>query len=164
MRPEYVTLLTVTVSLIGSIGVAFITGYFSRKASTDAIDKEHRINHNKEKEREKRELTKLYISVIKADYENDMVIFHPNGFAELENDIYKETVRDMIYDKYHLIHDTVIKHFNKIEETNQKISNYEMYSDNSDLQLDIHVVADSYILMIEEIKKIVNKQRAKALY
>lgn len=159
MNSEYVTLLTVMVALVSSLSTAFITGYLSRKASTDVIDKEHKIEKKKEKEQERRELITLYISVIKANYESSIVTYHPNGLMEMNEALYKGAVRRLIYGKYHLIHDTVIKHFNNIEEKNQKISDYEMYSDNSEIQLDIYSAADSYVQMVKEIRRIVDKER-----
>lgn len=159
MKSEYVTLLTVVASIFSGWGGAFIAGYFSRKASTDAIDKERRIEKDKEKEKNKRELIKLYLYLIKLDYGKRVVDYNPSGYAEINTQKYNEYIRDAIYKKYHLIHETVIRKFNTIEEFNQKISHDEFYADANEMIIDIDVAASTYLDMIKEIKKVLDKER-----
>lgn len=154
MKPEYVTLLTVTISLLSGWGGAFIAGYFSRKASTDAIDREYKIAVEKRKDAERIELLNLYVSIIKADYEKGIVEHFPNGMMQLNHNDYDEEIRPKIYDKYYLIHENIIKYFNNIENKNAEIDAVGRF-DNEDM-IDL---ACNYLKMIEEIKKIVDSNR-----
>lgn len=157
MKTEYVTLLTIIVSMLSGWGGALISGYFSRKASTDAIDKEHKLNLEKHKEKEKTELLNMYVDIIKLNYEKNPVDYGFNGEARLDYNIFNDKIRPRIYDKYYLVHENVIVHFNYIEDTNTEIENSDVFGgfDYSDF-VDI---AFSYENMIEEIKLIVDKQR-----
>lgn len=154
MKPEYVTLLTVTISLLSGWGGAFIAGYFSRKASTDAIDREYKIAVEKRKDAERIELLNLYVSIIKADYEKGIVEYFPNGMMQLSYNDYDKEIRPKIYDKYYLIHEKIIKYFNNIENKNAEIDAVGGF-DNEDM-MDI---AYNYTKMIDEIKKIVDSNR-----
>ncbi len=158
MKPEYVTLLTVTISLLSGLGGAFITGYFSRKTSTDAIDREHNLAIKKRKESERRELLQLYVSIIKLDYEKNPIEYSPNGTRHLDYSFFNDEIRPRIYDKYYLIHENVIVHFNQIENRNAEINAVGGYDD-----IDVMDIAYSYENLIEEIKLIVDSQRATTL-
>lgn len=56
IKAEYVTLLTVTVSLLSGWGGVFIAGYFSRRAIIDVIEKEHQVSLEKMMASERRDL------------------------------------------------------------------------------------------------------------
>lgn len=154
MKPEYVTLLTVTISLLSGWGGAFIAGYFSRKSSTDAIDREYKIAVEKRKDAERIELLKVYVSIIKVEYEKGIVEYFPNGMMQLSYNDFDKEIRPKIYDKYYLIHESVIWYFNKIENKNAEIDAVGGF-DNEDM-MDI---AYNYTKMIDEIKKIVDSNR-----
>lgn len=158
MKSEYVTLLTITVSLLSGWGGALISGYFSRKASTDAIDKEHKLEMEKRNETERIELLNLYVAIIKLDYEKNPVDYGFNGEAKFDNNFFHDEIRPRIYDKYYLIHENVIIHFNDIENKNAAIENSDMFGGFD--ERDITDIAYSYENMVEEIKLIVDKQRA----
>lgn len=158
MKSEYVTLLTVFVSLLSVLGGAFITGYFSRKASIDAIDREHKLSLEKRKESERLELLNLYVSIIKLDYEKNPVEHGFNGEANFDYNFFDDEMRPKIYDKYYLIHENVIIHFNQIENKNAAIANSDAFGGFD--ESDITDIAYSYENMIEEVKLIVDKQRA----
>lgn len=158
MKSEYVTLLTIIISLLSGWGGAIISGYFSRKASTDTIELEHKLEIKKRKEKERVELLDLYVTIIKLDYEKNPVDYGYNGEARLDHNLFHEVIRPKIYDKYYLIHDNVIIHFNEIENKNSMIENSDLFGGFD--ESDITDIAHSYILMIHEIKLIVDKQRA----
>lgn len=158
MKSEYVTLLTITISLLSGWGGALISGYFSRKASTDAIDKEHKLEIEKRKEAERIELLNLYVAIIKLDYEKNPVEYGLNGEARFDNDFFYDEIRPKIYDKYYLIHENVINYFNQIENKNEAIANSDMFGGFD--AGDIIDIAHSYENMVKEIKLIVDKQRA----
>lgn len=157
MKSEYVTLLTVTVSLLSGWGGAFIAGHFSRKASTDAIDKEHQIAVEKRKEEERIELLQLYVSIIRMDFEENPVEYQMNGSMSLDHAFFNKEIRPKIYEKYYLIHENVILHFNQIEHKNSAIVASDAFGGFDDMDV-IHI-AQSYENMIEEIKLLVNKER-----
>lgn len=154
MKSEYVTLLTVTISLLSGWGGAIIAGHFSRKASTDAIDREYKIAIEKRKDEERIELLKVYVSIIKVEYEKGIVEYFPNGMMQLSYNDFDKEIRPKIYDKYYLIHESVIRYFNNIENKNAEIDAVGGF-DNEDM-MDI---AYNYIKMIDEIKKIIDSNR-----
>jgi|SRR5699024_3224374 len=159
MKAEYVTLLTVFASIVSGWGGAFIAGYFSRKASTDAIDKEREIRKDETRKKSEKNLIKLYTYLIKIDYGKEVFSMNSGGFSELDMDIYNNHIRDAIYEKYHLVHESVIKHFNKIEKTNQKLMHDQFYSGSNEMIADIDAAAEAYRDMIKEIKRILDKER-----
>src|SRR5699024_9488759 len=101
MKAEYVTLLTVTISLLSGWGGAFIEGYFSRKASTDVIDKEYKLAIHKRKEKERIALLNLYVSLIRLDYEESPIEYNQDGTSHLDYHFFNNYVRPRIYDKYY---------------------------------------------------------------
>jgi hypothetical protein len=129
MKTEYVTLLTVAVSLLSGWGGAFIAGYFSRKSSIDAMDKEYQLSLEKRNETERRELLNLYVSIIKSDFERSPITLYPNGLLSLDQRFYDDEIRPKIYEKYYLIHENVIIHFNQIEKRNAEINANDGYDD-----------------------------------
>src|SRR5690625_2679327 len=148
MKSEYVTLLTITISLLSGWGGALISGHFSRKASTDAIDQEHKLEMEKRKESESIQLLNLYVAIIKLDYEKNPVDYGFNGEAKFDNNLFHDEIRPKIYEKYYLVHENVIIYFNQIE-------NSDMFGGFD--EKDITDIAYSYENMVEEIKLIVDK-------
>lgn len=156
MKSEYVTLLTVIASIVSGWGGAFIAGHFSRKASTDAIEKERDIEEKKNIEIEKRNLLGMYITLIRLDYEENPVSYQNNGAPNLDGDFFHQEVRPRIYTRYYAIHEDIIKEFNYIEERISIINSSNNYDET-----DFIDIAYSYENMIEEIKLIVDKERFK---
>lgn len=156
IKTEYVTLLTVTVSLLSGWGGAFIAGYFSRRANIEVMEKEHQISLEKMKETERINLLQLYVSIIKLDFEKNPITYYPNGAMSLDDNFFKDEIRPLVYDKYHLIHEKVIVYFNNIEKCNAEINNTGNYD-----EMDMVDIANTYLNMVTEIKEIVDTQRAK---
>lgn len=146
-------------SIISGWGGAFIAGYYSRRAAIDALDKERSIGKEEKQKKKKRELIDLYIHIIKIDYGNQLAEYSQSGFAILNFETYNEHIRNQIYKKYHLVHETVIKEFNKIEKINQKLRYNEFYADQSEMLMDEDKVVTHYNNMIKEIKKLLDNER-----
>lgn len=158
MKAEYVTLLTVTISLLSGWGGSLISGYLSRKASTEIIEKEYKLSLQKRRESERRELLQVYVTIIKLDFEKSPITHYPNGALSLDDNYFSEEIRPVMYDKYYLIHEDVILHFNQIENKSAEINATGNFG-----ELDAIDIAYSYENMIEEIKLIVDTQRTRTL-
>jgi|SRR5690625_2456714 len=161
MKTEYVTLLTVVMSTISGLGGAFITGHFSKKSASEAVEKEHSIERNKQRRKEKEELLRMYVKVIKVDYEKVFVHVSPSGMMYLDYKMYNEEIRSEIYNHYHLVHNEVIEYFKEMEFISGKLQRDEQYADRNEIAIDENHLASLYIDMVAKIEEILDKERLR---
>lgn len=159
MKTEIVTLLTVLATVIGTLGGAFITGYFTRRSTLDAIDREWQVGKAKAAEEKTTILLKIYVSAVKFDFEKSIIDYNPyNGNMSFNYSLYTESIRPLIYDGYHLVDSDVIKYFNKIEKTSAEINFLGGYDDIDQME-----VSHFYTKMLEAIKQKIDLHRLDLL-
>lgn len=159
MKTEIVTLLAVIATVIGTLGGAFITGYFTRKSTLDSLDREYQVSQARIAEGNTTKLLKLYVSIIKFDFEKRIIDYKPhNGNMLFNHTLYSELIRPLIYDGYHLVDSDVIQYFNKIEKKGAEINFLGSYDDIDQME-----ISHFYMEMIVEIKKKIDLHRLDLL-
>lgn len=132
---EVLKIVDSLIPVVAALGGAFVGGYFTRKNQKELYDRQIDIEKKKEEKEAIKETLLVYNKILKVDGEQ-MVIIHIGGpNYEFEIDIYREKVRPILYERYHILHSNVAKLVRSIDMLIQKSARNEEVEDEDNALL-----------------------------
>lgn len=135
-------IVTSVASLAATLVGGSITYFTQRSIAKQQFEKEHRA----ENEKLRREKLEFYGKLLKVDGENQIILCDSSWF--MYTDIFRETIREVLYDKIYLLTPAMITTLREIDNKVDIIDHGTISGTR-----DHHEAVDNYLLLINMIEK-----------
>ncbi|WP_255299081.1 hypothetical protein [Bacillus wiedmannii] len=142
---EFIQAIGPVLTVFGTLAAVWLTQRGSRKTLEQQIIRDEL----KEKRNELKETLEVYNQVIMISGENAVIDYDNNGFSKLDLEVYRQKIRPILYEKYHLLHGEIAKIVTDMD----SIIGYLMYFGGGDDRTEHMNLSNKYNKLIENIEQ-----------